>query len=122
MRDNRNLKSHSKKLRQNTTEAEKHLWRYLRGKQLEGIQFYRQKILGNYIVDFYSRQARLVIELDGGQHYIDTFQSKDKLRDINIHTQGLRVLRFSNRYVLNNIHGVLENIRSHILTSTTSRG
>ena len=53
------------------TEAEKHLWKRLRGKQIGGLQFYRQKIIGNYIVDFFCPKASLVIELDGGQHYTD---------------------------------------------------
>ena len=67
-RYNSRLKSNSRTLRSIPTEAEKKLWRHLRNKQL-GIQFYRQRIIRNYIVDFYSRQGMLAIEADGGQHF-----------------------------------------------------
>ncbi len=66
---NENLKSYSQMLRKDMTKAETRLWTRLRGKQLNQIQFYRQKIIGNYIVDFYCPKTSLVIELDGGQHY-----------------------------------------------------
>ena len=53
------------------TDAEKLLWSKIRGKQFKGVQFYRQKTIGNFIIDFYCPKANLVIELDGGQHYND---------------------------------------------------
>ena len=70
------------------TEAEKLLWSKVRKKQLKGYQFYRQKNIGNYIVDFYCPAAKLVIELDGGQHYSPKGKEKDKRRDaylVSIH-------------------------------------
>jgi very-short-patch-repair endonuclease len=74
------LKALSQHLRKNMTDAENMLWLKLRRKQLKGHQFYRQKIIGKYIVDFYCPKANLVIELDGGQHYSEAGKAKDKGR------------------------------------------
>ena len=94
------------------TDAEKLLWSKIRRKQLKGYQFYRQKTLGNYIVDFYCPQVNLIIELDGGQHYSDKGQAKDKIRDEYMRSIGLKILRFSDREIFENLHGVLERIWS----------
>ena len=72
------LKALSQHLRKNMTDAENMVWLKLRRKQLKGYQFYRQKIIRNFIVDFYCPKANLVIELDGGQHYSETSNAKDK--------------------------------------------
>lgn len=97
-------------LRRRMTDAEQKLWRLLRNDQL-GARFYRQKPLGQYIVDFYSFQARLVIELDGGQHLDDPSISKqDKLRDAWLRSKGLKVLRFDDRQVLTETQAVMEVI------------
>ena len=90
------------------TEAERLLWEKIRGKQLKGYQFYRQKTIGNYIVDFYCPKAKLVIELDGGQHYTSEGRTKDWARDGYMKDIGLRVLRFSDKEVFENVQGVLE--------------
>ncbi|MEF9426891.1 MAG: endonuclease domain-containing protein [Candidatus Mariimomonas ferrooxydans] len=111
---NTKLKKHSQELRKNMTDAEKLLWSQLRRKQLKNIQFYRQRIIGNYIVDFYCPKANLVIELDGGQHYTDNGISKDRIRDNYIKKQGLRVLRFSDRDLFNNLNGIIEKIYEHL--------
>lgn len=92
------------------TNTEKIMWSKLRSKQLKSCQFYRQKIIGDYIVDFYCPKAKLVIELDGGQHYIDKGEKKDKKRDNYLSTLGLKVLRFSDRDFLKNQKGILEEI------------
>ena len=78
------LKEFSRQLRTHMTDAEKILWQKLRRKQLKGYQFYRQKIVGDYIVDFYCPGARLVIEVDGGQHYGPEEMAKDGVRDERI--------------------------------------
>jgi very-short-patch-repair endonuclease len=96
------------------TDAENIMWLKLRGKQLKGYQFYRQKIIGEYIVDFYCPKANLVIELDGGQHYSETGQVKDRVRDDVLRTMGMKVLRFSDREVFENIVGVMEEIWSNL--------
>ena len=92
------------------TGAERLLWSKIRAKQLEGYQFYRQRIIGNYIVDFYCPKAKSVIELDGGQHYRNEELERDKIRDDYIKEQKLKVLRFSDRDVFENLNGVVERI------------
>ena len=92
------------------TDAEKFLWSKVRMKQIAGLQFYRQAIIGDYIVDIYCPAARLVVEIDGGQHYHAEGQESDKTRDNQLFCLGLKVLRFSNLDVLQNIDGVLEQI------------
>jgi very-short-patch-repair endonuclease len=104
------LKALSQHLRKNMTDAENLLWLRLRGKQLRGLQFYRQKIIGKYIVDFYCPKANLVIELDGGQHYSEPGQEKDKTRDDVLRKMGIKVIRFCDRDVFENMDGVMERI------------
>jgi very-short-patch-repair endonuclease len=92
------------------TNAEKLLWMRLRGRQLKDLQFYRQKIVGNYIVDFYCPKARMIVELDGGQHYTEQGLERDRVRSKYLTSQGLKVLRFSDREVFENLEDVLEKI------------
>lgn len=94
------------------TDAERVLWSRLRGKQLKGRQFYRQKPIANYIVDFYCPSAKLIIELDGGQHYTEKGIEKDKIRDKHLKDMGFVVKRYSDVDVLKNIEGVLKDIYS----------
>jgi very-short-patch-repair endonuclease len=96
------------------TDAERLLWAKVRKKQLKGFQFYRQRIISNYIVDFYCPKARLIIELDGGQHYSDEGKKNNKLRDDEMKRQGLRILRFPDREVFENLHSVLEKINDSL--------
>jgi very-short-patch-repair endonuclease len=111
---NNRLKEYSQQLRKNMTDAEKALWLKIRGKQLKGYQFYRQKPLGNFIVDFYCPKGNLVIEIDGGQHYSDEGKAKDNQRDNYLKGLGLRILRFSDREIFENMRGVLEKIWSFL--------
>ncbi len=104
------LKPPSRELRTNMTDAERMLWSRLRGKQLLGVQFYRQKPLGPFIVDFYSHAAKLVIEVDGGQHYEEEHAKKDIKRDEHLTGLGLRVMRFDNRQVMLETDAVVEEI------------
>lgn len=92
------------------TDAENLLWAKLRRKQLKGYQFYRQKIIERFIVDFYCPKAKLVIELDGGQHYSEDGKMKDSIRDDSLAKKGITVLRFSDKEIFENIGGVLERI------------
>ena len=108
------LKTLSQHLRNNMTDVENTLWIKLRRKQLKGYPFYRQKIIGKYIVDFYCPRAKLVIELDGAQHYSEIGQSKDRARDDVLGKMGLKVLRFSDRDVFENMGGVMERIWSFL--------
>jgi len=111
---NKTLKPFSQHLRKNMTDAERRLWTRIRGKQLKGCQFYRQKTIGDYIVDFYCPGVKLVIELDGGQHYTEEGIEKDKIRDKYLADNGLQILRFSDRDVFENMEGVLERIWSRL--------
>jgi very-short-patch-repair endonuclease len=92
------------------TDSEAVLWSHLKGKQFEGTQFYRQKPIGNFIVDFYAPKAKLVIEIDGSQHLEEEGMIKDQNRDKYLAGLGLRILRFSSRDVLIETESVLENI------------
>ena len=107
---NENLKHASRDLRNNMTDAEKMLWSKLRNKQILGVQFYRQKPLLNYIVDFYCPFANLVIECDGSQHYTENGLEADRVRDEALAQLGLKVLRFDNLQVLNEIDAVVEKV------------
>jgi very-short-patch-repair endonuclease len=109
----RNKITIAKKLRINSTDTEKYLWKYLRGKQLTGFKFRRQHPIGRYIVDFVNLERKIIIEVDGGQHLEN---KKDKLRDRWLEEQGYEVLRFWDNEVLTNVEGVLEVIREKILS------
>jgi very-short-patch-repair endonuclease len=111
---NKVLKDYARSLRKNMTDAERLLWSRIRRKQLKSYQFYRQKILGNYIVDFYCPRTRLIIELDGGQHYEEEGMKRDKKRDSYFENIGLKVLRFSDRDVFKNLNGVFERIYENL--------
>lgn len=107
---NKNLKLPSRDLRSNMTDAEQLLWQRLRRKQILGLQFYRQKPILNFIVDFYCAAVNLVIECDGGQHYTEDELLADQIRDQALSELGLIVLRFSNRQILTETNAVVEFI------------
>ena len=107
---NKHLKSKARELRARLTHSESTLWSRLRGKQLLDVQFYRQKPIGEYIVDFYAPRANLVIEVDGSQHFIGDHVELDKQRDQYLANSGLKVLRFNSREVLTNTDEVVEAI------------
>ena len=100
--------SHARDLRRNQTSAEELLWARLRNRQLEGYKFRRQVPLGRFIVDFACYDARLVVEVDGGQHAERT--SEDLARTAWLESRGFRVLRFWNNEVMENPDGVLVRI------------
>jgi very-short-patch-repair endonuclease len=114
---NKNLKGFARELRKNMTETEIFLWKQLRRKQLYGYQFYRQKNIGNYIVDFYCPAAKLIIELDGGHHYSDDGMRCDEQRDNYLSSLGIKILRFPDREVFKNTEGVIEEICRGLIKS-----
>ena len=114
---NNKLKPYSRELRKNMTDTETSLWSKVRRKKLEGCQFYRQRIIGEYIVDFYCHGAKLIIEVDGSQHYTEEMIRADKKRDEYLKNSGLKVLRFTDTEVLKNIDGVVETILENIKVS-----
>jgi len=111
---NQNLKQLARRLRNNMTDAERQLWARTRVQQLKGYQFYRQKPIGDYIVDLYCPRAKLVIEIDGSHHLVGEMIEYDRIRDDYLASLGLRVLRFTNAEVLRNIEGVVEKIEREI--------
>jgi very-short-patch-repair endonuclease len=95
--------SFAKQLRQNQTDAENLMWRELRANRLQGFKFRRQVPLGIYFADFVCFEAKIIIELDGGQHNED---ARDAIRDKALREMGFTVLRFWNNDVLKNLEGV----------------
>ena len=109
----------ARQLRADMTKEERRLWQYcLRNCP---VKFYRQRVIGNYIVDFYSAAAKLVIELDGSQHYEPEEQKKDAERTAYLNSCGLEVLRFSNLDVLQRFESVCEVIYEKILFAPQRR-
>jgi very-short-patch-repair endonuclease len=108
------LKQPSRQLRINSTDAEILLWAKIRMRQLNGFLFYRQKPLGVYIADFYCPKAKLVIEVDGGQHLTPDSVEYDRVRDEYMKNIGLKTLRFTNIDVIENIDGVVETIENNL--------
>ena len=111
---NKKLTLLARELRKSMTDAEKRLWSKIRMRQMGGYQFYRQRAIGNYIVDFYCPKAKLVLEVDGGQHYSDEQIEIDKKRSSYLNKLGLKVMRFTNLDVLNNIDVVLDEIYRYL--------
>ena len=115
--NNSKLTVNARILRKNMTKEERHLWYdFLK---LLSITVNRQKVIGNYIVDFYCADAKIVIELDGSQHYENRGKEIDKIRDSYLSSLGFKVLRYSNSDVNKNFSGVCEDILKHISTSST---
>ena len=102
------LTDNAKRLRRDMTRQERKLWHvYLRNC---GVRFYRQRVIGPYIVDFYSAGTGLVIEVDGGQHYDGEAVARDAARDNYLNDLGLQVLRFTNKQVDNEFSAVCDEI------------
>ncbi|OIR16066.1 ATP-dependent RNA helicase HrpB [mine drainage metagenome] len=104
------LLAHARALRKNATDAEQLLWNLLRDRQLVNFKFRRQHPLGSYILDFYCHEAKLAIELDGGQHAEGVQRQHDEKRSAWLKEQGITVLRFWNNDVLTNTEGVLQSV------------
>ena len=109
---NGRLTSNAKNLRKTMTKEERHLW-YDCLKQLP-VTVRRQKVLGNYIVDFYIASSKIVIELDGSQHYEEEHRERDQQRDTYLQQMGCTVLRYSNADINQRFESVCEDIWNHI--------
>ncbi|MBR4077874.1 MAG: endonuclease domain-containing protein [Oscillospiraceae bacterium] len=113
------LTENARALRKNMTKEERHLWYdFLRDYP---VRFLRQKVIDNYIVDFYCHKARLIIELDGSQHYEKEGLLKDKIRTERIERRKLTVIRIPNNEVNENFEGVCEHI-DLLVKETLGRG
>jgi len=108
------LKSFARQQRRKQTEAESLLWQHLRKRQLRGFKFRRQHQFGDYVADFYCAEAQLVIESDGPIHTEAGRWHHDQLRDAYMTSQGLRVIRFTNEQVLNDLPSVLHEIAGYL--------
>ena len=100
-----------KKLRNNGTSAEAVLWIRLKHSQLEGRKFRRQHSIGNYIVDFYCPEEKLVIELDGEGHFWEDGLKRDHRRKCYLNSLGIQVIRFENKWVFDDMEYLLNEIR-----------
>ena len=106
------LKSLRRDLRNNLTGAEGELWKYLKGGQLNGRKFRRQHSIGNFILDFYCPSEKIAIELDGQVHRYSAAEQADMERDKALDELGIRVLRFENKDVFQQLEAVLQEISS----------
>ncbi|MBY0579957.1 MAG: DUF559 domain-containing protein [Burkholderiales bacterium] len=106
--------NHACTLRKHATDTERHLWRYLRDRRLGGYRFRRQVPIGDYIADLACLEAKLIIELDGGQHQ----REYDAHRDRQIRAQGFRILRFWDNQVFQETQAVLEVILQALKTGS----
>ena len=107
------LKAFARENRKNATLAEQVLWKHLERKQL-GVKFLRQHIIGDYIVDFVSREQGLVIEVDGGYHAERQQQERDELREQDLEKMGFHVMRFTNEEVMFDIDSVINQIENYL--------
>ncbi len=113
----RPLLNRARAMRREPTEAESRLWRHLRSRQLRGAKFRRQEEMFGFIVDFVCEQAKLIIEVDGGQHTDEA----DAARTALLEAAGYTVLRFWNNDVLSNTEGVLTEIARTLRIATAPR-
>ena len=108
------LRTRRKELRNNSTPAEKQLWRLLQQSNLGGYKFRRQHSVGSYILDFYCAEEKLAIELDGDSHFTDDAMAYDRERTAYLNAFNIKVLRFLNTDVYDNLNVVGERILAEI--------
>ncbi|MBN1634382.1 MAG: DUF559 domain-containing protein [Ignavibacteria bacterium] len=109
---NKNLKQNANKLRKEMTKAEACLWKYvLRTRQMKGYTFNRQRFILNYIADFFCKELKLIIEVDGATHFEEEVYKKDIVRQRILEEHGYKIIRFMDEEILNEINNVAENIR-----------
>jgi very-short-patch-repair endonuclease len=112
---NPNLKQLARSLRNNSTKSEIFLWKHLKGKQIMGYDFHRQKPIDNYIVDFFCHELMLAIEIDGYTHLHEEVQIKDATKEKRLKELGLYLLRFPDSDVFNDMENVLRVIEKYIV-------
>jgi very-short-patch-repair endonuclease len=114
------LKGYARENRKNATLAESVLWEHLR-KNSFGQKFLRQHIIGDYIVDFFFRKSRVIVEIDGGYHFAAEQQKADTLRTECLEVQGYKVVRFTNEQVLCDTNNVINEVK-RILSGSPLKG
>ena len=115
------LEYRRKKLRNDSTPAEIFLWKHLKQKQLNGRKFRRQHSIGNYIVDFYCPEERLVVELDGEPHFDKETKKYDKARTLYLNGLNIKVIRFENLEILHALENVLNKISSEFYNNKNKK-
>ena len=111
---NPKLKELARDLRNNSTKSEVILWLKLKGKQMYGYDFHRQKPIDNYIVDFFCHELMLAIEVDGYSHQLEDVNFKDVKKENKLNEFGVSVLRFTDDQVLKDMDNVLRAIEFYI--------
>ena len=112
---NSKLTPNAKSLRKNMTKEERHLWYdFLKGLP---VTVHRQKVIGSYIVDFYIASSKIVIELDGTQHYEEDGKQKDIQRDQYLQSMGISILRYANSDVNKHFQAVCQDIYIHLFSN-----
>ena len=112
---NPKLKELARQLRNNMTPGEISLWKYVKGKQMMGYDFDRQRPIDEFIVDFYCKQLMLAIEIDGSSHDSEEAQKRDRQRQARLESLGVRFLRFTEHDAKYEVEGVLEVIQAWVL-------
>ncbi|MBT3802954.1 MAG: DUF559 domain-containing protein [Bacteroidetes bacterium] len=111
---NPRLKQLARNLRNNSTQSEIRLWGYLKGKQIMGYDFHRQKPTDNYILDFFCNELMLGIELDGYSHHFEEVLVKDERKEKRMNELGIKVIRFEDEEVMRDIDNVIRSIEGYI--------
>ncbi len=111
---NQNIQSNAKDLRKQETKAEENLWNYLKNRQILGLKFRRQHPIDIFIADFYCHEKRLVIEVDGEIHNTPDNKIYDLNRTDELNNHNIKVIRFTNHQVINNVKEVISEIKKFI--------
>ena len=107
-------RKNAKRLRKNQTAAEHILWGALKGRQCAGMKFRRQHPIHYYVADFYCHEERLIIEVDGGIHFLSDVMEHDQNRTSELERLGIRIIRFSNKQVMDNLDEVIDRIKAFV--------
>jgi very-short-patch-repair endonuclease len=113
----RTMRSRARSLRRDSTDAERIIWNAVRAHRMNGASFRRQTPVGPFVVDFLCHEAKLIVEIDGGQHFEAAHQKRDSRRDAFLASKGYRVIRFNNYDVMTNGLGVFEVIAAALAAS-----
>jgi very-short-patch-repair endonuclease len=119
---NPKLKERARYLRNNSTKAEAFLWNFLKGKQIHGFDFHRQRPVDNYIIDFFCQELYLAIELDGYSHLLVQSEKSDQYKEERLTDLGVKLIRFWDDEVFNDLDNVLRVIEITVLERSEELG
>ena len=111
---NQVLEKDAKRKRLNSTVVEARLWQAFKGRRCVGVKFRRQSVVGSFILDFYDLQTRLCIEVDGAGHLDESQRQRDLDRTAWLNANDIKVIRFWNSFVLNNLNSVLRRVEHEV--------